>query len=294
MVAGNFASEVNFVPAFLKHAPDIGLTVADLVAPCFVFAIGVNFGPSFARRSRSTTTPAYRHFVVRYLGLIGIGAILTAGAVVAGQPTEWGVLQALGVAGLICLAFIRLGTAARFAIGVVLLVAYQLLLDAFMLPAVLASVQGGLFGSVSWSALLVLSTAVADVWRKGLVPYGLCCAALAAVGMASLVIAPISKNRVSLSYILISLAVSALALLAVDLGSRTAPRRPGAFSWWGESALALYLTHLVLLALVVLPGIPFWYTDAPAWLAILELALILGALTWFAWWLHGRKVRISL
>lgn len=151
MVAGNFASGVEFVPAFLKHTPDIGLTVADLVAPCFVFAIGVNFGPSFARRSRSTATAAYRHFTLRYLSLLGIGAILTAGGtVVAGESTDWGVLQALGVAGLICLAFIRLGTAARFAVGLALLLAYQLLLNAFMLRAVLSSDQGGFLGSVSW------------------------------------------------------------------------------------------------------------------------------------------------
>jgi hypothetical protein len=53
---------------------------------------------------------------------------------VAGEPTDWGVLQALGTAGLLCLTVIRFGTAARFAIGVVLLAAYQAMLNAFALP----------------------------------------------------------------------------------------------------------------------------------------------------------------
>ncbi|GHG41675.1 hypothetical protein GCM10012320_04260 [Sinomonas cellulolyticus] len=295
MVAGNFGIGVQFVPAFLKHTPDVGLTVADLVAPCFVFAIGINFGPSFARRRRRSTTAAYRHLLLRYLSLLGIGAIITAGGtVVAAEPTDWGVLQALGMAGLICLIFIRLGTAARFAVGLLLLSAYQYIVDAFALQTVLSSIQGGFLESLSWGALLVLSTAVADVWRKGLVPYGVLCAALAALAVASTLVAPVSKNRVSLSYVLISLAVSAVALLLVDIGSRTVPRNPGVFCWWGENALALYLLHLLLLALVVLPGIPGWYADAPAWLALLELAVILAVLTTIAWWLHRRRIRIGL
>ena len=50
MVIGDYLSGIAFVPEFLKHAPDIGLTVADLVAPAFVFVIGLNIGPSFSRR----------------------------------------------------------------------------------------------------------------------------------------------------------------------------------------------------------------------------------------------------
>jgi predicted acyltransferase len=295
MVAGNFGSGVAFVPAFLKHAPDVGLTVADLVAPCFVFAIGLNFRPSFIRHSTTSAAAAYRHFLLRYLSLLGIGAILSAGGtVVAGQPSDWGVLQALGLAGLVSLLVVRWGTVARLAAGLVLLLAYQYMVDAFALRTVLASVQGGFLGSLSWGALLILSTAAADVWRKGIVPYSLMCAALAAIAVASTLLWPVSKNRVSASYILISLAVSAVAFLLIDLGSRTAPRYPGVFCWWGENALALYLLHLLLLALVVLPGVPGWYADAPAWLALLELAVILAVLTTVAWWLHRRRIRIGL
>src|SRR5665647_1749090 len=159
MVGGDYLGGVQVVPTFLKHAPDIGFTVADAVAPAFIFVIGLNYGPSFSRRMRQSTVAAYRHFLVRYLALIGIGAIIAAGTTMAGVPTDWGVLQAIGVAGLISLLLIRLPAWARFVIGILTLCCYQYLLDASMLAAVQHSVQGGPFGALSWAALLVLSTA---------------------------------------------------------------------------------------------------------------------------------------
>jgi predicted acyltransferase len=155
MVVGNYLSGVSAVPASLKHTPDIGLTIVDIGAPCFVFAMGLTYGASFHRRAQSGLAAAYGHFVVRYLALIGIGAILTSGGTqLAAQPSDWGVLQALGVAGLVCLPFIRLGTTLRFAIGAAILVGYQILLDATALDTVRASVQGGIVGGLSWGALL--------------------------------------------------------------------------------------------------------------------------------------------
>lgn len=295
MVAANYLGGVAAVPAFLKHTPDIGLTIVDIGAPCFVFAMGLTYGPSFHRRAENGLPGAYRHFLVRYLALVGIGAILASGGTqVAGEPADWGVLQALGVAGLICVPFIRLGTAVRFTIGAALLVGYQVLLDATALDAVTASVQGGLAGGISWGALLILSTAVADVWRRGTPAMLVCCGALWVVAVLTLFVVPISKTRVSLSYMLISLAVGALGFLLVDLLSRASAARAGLFAWWGENALVLYLLHLVLLGLVVLPGAPWWYADASAWLAALQLAAILGVLSWVAWWLHRHRIHLGL
>ncbi|WP_394768965.1 heparan-alpha-glucosaminide N-acetyltransferase domain-containing protein [Lacisediminihabitans sp.] len=294
MVGGDYLSGVRVVPALLKHAPDIGFTVADTVASAFVFVIGLNYGTSFARRARSGTAAAYRHFVVRYLALIGLGALVAGGAVVSGVPTDWGVLQALGVAGLICLAVIRLPTWARFAMGALMLIGYQYVLGLSMLSTVLHTVHGGLFGALSWAALLVLSTAVADVWRSGRAPYAICCAALAVAAALSAVVVPVSKNRVSLSFVLITLAISALVFLAFEYGARFAPQGAGFFCWWGENALALYFLHLVILSLVVVPPAAWWYAEAPGWLAALQLIVILTVLSAVAWWMHRRGLRLGL
>ncbi|WP_448811833.1 heparan-alpha-glucosaminide N-acetyltransferase domain-containing protein [Agromyces bauzanensis] len=295
MVGGDYLSGVQVVPAFLKHAPDIGFTIADAVAPAFVFVIGLNYSPSFARRMRRGLTHAYVHVMLRYLALIGIGAIIAGGTTIAtGAPTDWGVLQALGGAGLICLAFIRLPTWARFIAGLLMLAGYQLVLDTSMLPFVLTSVQGGLFGVVSWAALLVLSTAVADVWRLGVRPYAICCAALAVAAVIAAMIVPVSKHRVSLSYVLISLAIAAVVFLAVDVAARAVANRAGFLCWWGENPLVLYLLHLVVLAIVVVPDVAWWYVEAPIWLAALQLAGILGVLSLAAWWMHRLRVAIRL
>lgn len=295
MVGGDYLGGVQAVPAFLKHAPDIGFTIADAVAPAFVFVIGLNYGPSFARRMRRGVAHAYVHVMLRYLALIGIGAILAGGATIStGVPTDWGVLQALGCAGLVCLAFIRLPTWARFAAGIVMLTGYQLVLDTSMLPFVLASTQGGLFGAVSWGALLVLSTAVADIRRLGMRAYAICCAALTVAAVIAVTIVPVSKHRVSLSYVLVSLAIAAVVFLAVDLAGRVVADRPGFLCWWGENPLVLYLLHLVVLAIVVVPDVAWWYAEAPIWLAVVQLAGILAVLSLAAWWMHRRRVMIRL
>ncbi|CAN5404413.1 hypothetical protein BH09ACT7_BH09ACT7_04720 [soil metagenome] len=295
MVGGDYLGGVNVVPAFLKHAPDVGFTVADAVAPCFIFVIGLNYGPSFARRLRLGAVGAYRHFLVRYLALVGIGAILTAGGTsVAGEPTDWGVLQSIGMAGLICLLVIRLSAAARIVVGLLMLWGYQYLLDGWTLATVLHSAQGGFFGAISWGALLILSTAVADVWRRGFRPYAICCAVLVIVAGGSAVIVPVSKNRVSASFVLITLAISALVFLLVDLASRGAAKRAGVFCWWGENPLALYLLHLLILGIVVLPRVAWWYADAPVWLVALQLTAIYTAMSAAAWWMHRRTVKVEL
>jgi predicted acyltransferase len=295
MVVANYLSGVSAVPAFLKHTPDIGLTIVDIGAPCFVFAMGLTYGPSFHRRAERGLPAAYRHFLLRYLAFVGIGAIVTSGGTqMAAQPSDWGVLQALGVAGLVCLPFIRLGTTLRFVIGAALLSGYQVLLDATALDAVRASVQGGVVGGLSWGALLILSTAVADVWRRGRTrAMLLCCAALWLVALLTVVIVPVSKTRVSLSYMLVSLAIGALGFLLVDLLSRVLPARAGFFAWWGENALLLYLLHLPLLGLVEFAGTG-WYADAPLWLVAVQLMTILGVLSAVAWWLHRRGIRFAM
>ena len=47
MVHANFMVGIQIIPAWLKHAPDIGLTVIDLIASFFIFAISLSYGLSF-------------------------------------------------------------------------------------------------------------------------------------------------------------------------------------------------------------------------------------------------------
>ncbi len=300
MALADYLAEVSRVPAWLKHAPDVGYTVIDLIAPLFVFAIGLTYGLSFRRRlARDGARKAYEHAVVRNLALIGLGFLMTLGGNLSGvypSTVNWGLLQALGVAGLLTLFVIRLPTPWRAAVGLGLLAIYQELLNCCWLNAVRSAPHNGPWGALSWAGLLILATVIADWYhapalRRRWMP-GAALLTLAA-GLAVSLVIPVSKNRASASYILISLGLSALIFLGFHILNGAGLRLP-LLSAWGRNPLLLYVLHGVLLGFFALPPIPGWYVDAPLWLTALQTAALVLSLTWIAWWLDKRRWYIAL
>lgn len=290
MAAGNLGLGVAWVPDWLKHTPDVGFTIADLVAPLFVVLSGFTIGPAVQRRREADgARSAITWLAVRSLALIGIGAVITAGQWLLepappGTDLTWGVLQAIGAASLVTSTVILARPWVRALVGVVLLVAYQWLLDAFWLDTVRHTVQNGLPGSLAWAALMVLATAVADGWRAAptagrragvLVVVGLAATALALVLSPE---APIGKARASATYMLFTLG---LTLLALAICTAALDARPRALLWLqrvGRYPLALYFAHLLLLAPLSLSGNDALYAAAPPWLTLLEAGLMTLAL----------------
>jgi predicted acyltransferase len=301
MVLANYMGGVLLIPAWLKHAPDIGLTVIDLIAPFFIFAIGLTFGLSFNRRyERDGAFRTYSYFLTRYLAIIGLGAIISAGETAVGENTsgiDWGVLQAIGMAGLAALIVIRLPSIYRWLIGAGLLVIYQVILDHFLLDFTLRSPHGGLFGSLDWAAMLILGTALADLFHsegRAKKAYPWVSAAILAAGVALALYAPVSKHRVSSSYVLITLGISALLFLAFHLASER-------FNWqghflvvWGKNPLTLYFLHYLLIGLVFLPGVTVIYQAAPLWLVLIEMGVLISVISVVAYWLDRKNIIISL
>lgn len=289
MILVNFLAGAEVVPTWLKHAPDIGLTIADLIAPMFIFAIGLTYGLSFRQRlQRDGRQKTLSHFIFRSLELIGIGCLLSAGETAVGESTaavNWGVLQAIGVAQLVVLPFLFLPAWARTASGCGILVLYQVLLDHFWLGPVLASSHGGLLGALSWSAMLLLATLPADIYfsTKGKkFSYLVCAAAIFITGVIWSGISPISKNRVSPAYVLISLGISALVFYVFFLFQQKGNSPSRFLSIWGKNPLALYLLQDLVLAVFVLPPFPGWYRLAPGWLILLQAAALIAILHSFA------------
>jgi predicted acyltransferase len=306
MAAANYIAGIAWIPAFLKHAPDVGYTVIDAIAPMFIVAIGFTAGLSFrGRRERQGAAAALGGMAARYLAILGLGAVITAGQALClpgegGVQPNWGVLQAIGAAGLITLTLIWARPWARIAAGIALLAGYQWLLDRYFLAAVLSSSHNGVVGSLSWGGLLMLATAAADLFFQAAAP-GRKKLALLASGLAPLAAGlalspwfPISKNRASVSYMLVTLGVCLLAFLLFHSLLDGGRPRLGWLRSMGRNPLTMYLAHLLILAVFALPGAAWWYAEAPAGLAAVQGVVLIGAMAGLAEWMERKRIIIKL
>ena len=301
MVLANFTSGIHTIPAWLHHAPDIGLTLPDLVAPFFIFAIGLTYGLSMQQRaSRDGWVKTLEHSFCRFMAILGIGSLMiTIGLAYLNDPTmiNWGVLQSIGVAGLMTVLVIRLPTLWRLGVGAVVLGGYQVLLDRYWVDVTIRSPHGGLQGALAWGAMLILSTVLADLFHdvaRGCKVYPWASLAVLALGVGLAFLFPVSKHRVSSSYVIITLGVSALVFWGFHLLNEGLRVRVPLLSAWGQNPLLLYLLHYIGIGLFFLPGVPALYTDAPLWVVGPELALLLAALSWIAWRLQRSGYIFSL
>jgi predicted acyltransferase len=188
MIFVNYLGLFTATPGWLRHADGAGLTFADLVAPYFVFIIGLMYAKSYRSRVRRNGLHLTRiHFLKRYALLIVIGAAMsgvgfvavhvalrfspetvarTAGdhdaSAWASSILYWGVLQAIGAAGIIALLFIGFRSWVRFLGGCILLIIYHLFLKLAGTDCVLRFAHGGPLGALGWGTLLLFSTVIGD------------------------------------------------------------------------------------------------------------------------------------
>ncbi len=301
MVLANFMTGIHTIPAWLKHAPDIGLTVIDFIAPFFIFAIGLTYRASFERRlERDGALKTYSQFITRYFAILGMGAIITSMGTALGVTPgaiEWGVLQSIGVAGLITLVFIRLPSLWRWIVGLGMLVIYQWILDRYLLELTLRSPHGGLFGSIAWGAMLILSTALADLFHdkeRGYKVFPWVALAMVGLGIALGFVLPISKHRVSCSYVLITLGASALLFYLIHRAVENWNFKSRVLEVWGRNPLILYFLHYVLIGIVFLSGLPILYSEAPPWIVLMEIMALIGGISMAAFWLERRNLIIHI
>ncbi len=107
-------------------------------------------------------------------------------------------------------------------------------------------------------------------------------------------VVPINKLRVSASYVLLGLGTSVLLLWVFHL---IVNRRGAQIPWLialGKNPLLIYLLQYVLLAPFVLPGVPWWYVQAPPWLTLMQAAALVAAVIALALYLERRNWILSL
>jgi predicted acyltransferase len=293
MVLVDYLSRIQRVPAWLKHAPGVGLTVVDLVAPLFIFAIGLIYRLSWQRRLvRDGRKQAVMHFARRFLALMGIGTLTPPGY-------SWGLFQTIGGAGLISLLVIWLPSRVRLIIGAVLLGGYQFLMDNIWIKKVTPySSWCEIEGTISWGAMMILASVLADWyydrprgWKLTLL------GGLASLGLGLILSnwVEVSQYYVSASYVLISLGASGLLFVGFHvLTERLRVRLPLLIAW-GRNPLVLYLTHYWFWVYVFLrPLASSWHIEAPVWLIVLQASGFIALLSLVAWFLDRRRWIVSL
>lgn len=295
MLPVNFLEHVRAAPAWLKHAPDVGLTLADFVAPFFIFAIGLTFRASvLRRREREGLQKALEHTVKRALALIGLGALFTLGeqsyGFNHGQP--WGTLQAIGAAIVLTLPTLWLPWPGRLGVALAVLAGYQFMLGHGWLELVLAASHAGLWGALSWGALLMIATVFADLRQQPARWFPLAFALLLLGGALAFVF-PVSKHRMSVSFDLIVSGSAALVFAAT--AALVKARGPlSALVTWGQNPLVLYVSHLMLLSVFLVPEAPWWHAEAGLALTAVQGLAFLGALHLWARLLERRQIFIAL
>ncbi|MHA1612941.1 MAG: heparan-alpha-glucosaminide N-acetyltransferase domain-containing protein [Promethearchaeota archaeon] len=129
MIFVNTVYELDNTPVWSKHAPYIGLTYVDLVAPAFLFMVGLTYWHSYRRSiQRVGLFSTGLKFLRRYCALIGMGMLGVAFFSSRGIIFSWGALQTICLSGLLLFPFMSLPKLPRLLIAGVMLLVYQFML----------------------------------------------------------------------------------------------------------------------------------------------------------------------
>jgi len=307
MVFVNTLSSFENVPWWSKHAQDFGLTYVDLIAPFFLFAIALTYKLSFTRTvQRSGYLEAFLKFLRRYAALLGFGFLGSWLIAPTGITFDWGVLQAIGLAGIFTLFFILLPRLYRFLVALLLLVLYQYLLGLTVtIDGVLITISelgfqsshGGIIGGLGYALLLLLSTAIIDDFRTSNKTTILLLGGLFALlgggihylwrftGFPSY--GGISKHRITPAYISLTVGLSAIIfwLFWFLFDKKNLSKGKSYFLQpVGKNALFLYMIHPLFAVLL------FFTFGAQAHVALAFFSGFLNvALVWLIAWLLDRK-----
>ncbi|MCG3215389.1 MAG: DUF1624 domain-containing protein [Candidatus Heimdallarchaeota archaeon] len=275
MIFVNVIAPFNRVPSWSKHAVDFGLTYVDLVAPFFMFAIGLTYKMSFERYyKKQGKLQTYIRFVRRYAAFFGMGIIGSRYIfTLEGVKFSWGVLQAIGIAGIFTLFFMKFPRIIRFILGFSLLAVYQYILT---IPIEIEGTivilgdlswydeHGGVIGGIGFCIMMLLSTTIIDDFRKTNKWQILGIGGVFTVLGTTLhfiwkvtdwpLYGGISKERVTAAYILLTVGLGAVLFWLLwyiyDVKHLTKDR--SLLQPIGRNAFFIYITHPILIGLTIL------------------------------------------
>lgn len=254
MVLVNFIAYFKVTPLFLRHAQGNVMTFADLVAPLFLFALGMMYRKSIIRRiSIDGRAVSYFHVARRYSILLGIG--ITGGSIAKMQLSlDWGILQAIGLAGIISLPFIELALRHRVAAVVTLFFFYQWIILSYWGNQIQQAEHGGPLATISWATIILMASIAGDLLKpKALMQSHknilLFCVVCITIGFSMQLSIPVSKSYVSSSYVMISTGLSGLVYLFFLILNDKMNIPTSLLQSLGRNALLIFLVHYILILL---------------------------------------------
>lgn len=235
MIAANFLLVYRAIPDWFKHSHIRGvITVIDLGAPLFIFAVGVAAGLALPHsRQRFGTAATVRRYLRRGLILIIFGLL---GSYLLHHPfwRDWEILQTIGLATWVALPLFFTRPVWQLVAALALVVGYQLIghlgywawLQAFDVGGL-----GGVLGVLPWAAVMLIGSTLSQATRPsaGQLHVRLLQAGFVSLGLGlawSLFLLP-DKPLVTGSYVFLTTGLGGLLLWVF-----TWFHRHGIESWW--------------------------------------------------------------
>lgn len=263
MIFFNILNLFQGIPEWLRHAEGNGLTFVDLVAPFFLFIVGVCLWISYSRRKTKRSELTKR--VLKRVGiLLFAGLFFDTVTSIAFNPEHtlviapvWGVLEAIALAYLIAFIFIRFNWKVRIAISFLLIGIYSIL---SLLPEFISQVQalphGNLPGVISWSFIVLIGTVFGQflLEKKRENKFTMI---LATGGVVLLILGvllnfaiPINKTLVSSSYSVVAAGFSALFFAAFYYLFETRKIKSRILALMGINAIFAFFFHYIFVVII--------------------------------------------
>ncbi len=208
---------------------------------------------------------------------------------------DWGILQAIGLAGIISLPFIELSSLFRTLATGIILLGYQFLILTTWNDQILVAEHGGPLAAISWATISLIASIAGDLLnpktlsltKKRILLFCIICLAM---GFALQPIVSVSKIYLSSSYVMIATGLSAFVYLGFlflnDELKISIPFLPSL----GRNALLIFLVHYVLIR----TGHKLLIPSSNLSIAIIGAIIIFFICALLAWGLDRKKWYLKL
>lgn len=230
-------------PVWLKHAQGNGFAAADLIAPLFMFSVGLSYALSFQKRVQCRGAgDAFRHVLSRNALLVIFG-ILGEMVFLEKIVLNLGVLGAIGLSSVLALPMMLCGTRFKLGAACALLSCWQILNWLGVRAA--SEGLGGPLACLAWASVILVAASLADIRNAPASRFA--CALLSAWLMSHLLhtiashFVPVNKHLVTASYILLSLELSVAAFFLFWLKNEMFAWHTNILAILGANPLLLYM-----------------------------------------------------